>query len=168
MGTLFIEPGSPWENGYVECFNGKLRDELLDREVFDTLLEAKVLIERWRGEYNTVRPHSALGYRPPTPEVVRVGPPATAPAPWLIGTTLTSGLVSSVGAGEVLLAPHAPRPAAKGNRSRGWPVVRCPPGSCVLRSATPESMTVGRIRRPLWSFNRSRAIDPVRCDGPRP
>jgi transposase InsO family protein len=66
--TLFIEPGSPWENGYVESFNGKLRDELLAREAFDTLLEAKVLIERWRQHYNTVRPHSALGYRPPTPE----------------------------------------------------------------------------------------------------
>jgi putative transposase len=65
--TLFIEPGSPWENGYVESFNGKLRDELLNGEIFDTLLEAKVLIERWRVEYNTIRPHSALGYRPPAP-----------------------------------------------------------------------------------------------------
>ena len=66
--TLYIEPGSPWKNGYVESFNGKLRDELLDREVFDTLLEAKVLIGRWRKVYNTVRPHSTLGYRPPAPE----------------------------------------------------------------------------------------------------
>jgi transposase InsO family protein len=71
--TLYIEPGSPWENGYVESFNGRLRDELLNREVFDTLLEAKVLIERWRVEYNTVRPHSSLGYRPPAPETVWVG-----------------------------------------------------------------------------------------------
>ena len=69
--TLFIEPGSPWENGYVESFNGKLRDELLNREIFDTLLEAKVLIERWRQGYNTIRPHSALGYRPPAPEARR-------------------------------------------------------------------------------------------------
>jgi putative transposase len=68
VGTLFIEPGSPWENGYCESFNGKLRDELLDRELFDTLLEAKVLIERWRREYNGIRPHSSLGYRPPAPE----------------------------------------------------------------------------------------------------
>ncbi len=68
--TLFIEPGSPWENGYVESFNGKLRDELLDREIFFTLAEAKILIERWRREYNTVRPHSALGYRPPAPETI--------------------------------------------------------------------------------------------------
>jgi putative transposase len=68
--TLYIEPGSPWENGYVESFNGRLRDELLNREVFDTLLEAKVLIERWRVGYNTVRPHSSLGYRPPAPEAV--------------------------------------------------------------------------------------------------
>ena len=70
--TLYIEPGSPWENGYIESFNGKLRDELLNREVFETLLEAKVLIESWRMEYNTVRPHSSLGYRPPAPEVIIV------------------------------------------------------------------------------------------------
>ena len=66
--TLFIEPSSPWENGYVESFNGKLRDECLNRERFDTLLEAQVLIEGWRREYNQIRPHSALGYRPPAPE----------------------------------------------------------------------------------------------------
>jgi putative transposase len=76
--TLFIEPGSPWENGYIESFNGKLRDELLDREVFETLLEAKVLIERWRVEYNTIRPHSSLGYRPPAPEVRPLERPASA------------------------------------------------------------------------------------------
>jgi len=69
--TLYIEPGSPWENGYIESFNGKLRDELLEREIFDTILEAKVLIERWRQEYNTIRPHSSLGYRPPAPEAVQ-------------------------------------------------------------------------------------------------
>ena len=68
--TLFIEPGSPWENGYVESFNSKLRDELLNGEIFYTLKEAKVLIEGWRVHYNTVRPHSALGYRPPAPEAV--------------------------------------------------------------------------------------------------
>jgi len=66
--TLFIEPGSPWENGYIESFNGKLRDELLNREIFTTLLEAQILIEQWRKEYNQVRPHSSLGYRPPAPE----------------------------------------------------------------------------------------------------
>jgi len=66
--TLFIEPGSPWENGYIESFNGKLRDELLSREIFTTLTEAKVLIEQWRREYIQVRPHSSLGYRPPAPE----------------------------------------------------------------------------------------------------
>jgi transposase InsO family protein len=68
--TLFIEPGSPWENGYIESFNGKLRDELLNREIFTTLEEAKVLIGQWRKEYNQVRPHSALGYRPPAPETI--------------------------------------------------------------------------------------------------
>jgi len=66
--TLYIEPGSPWENGYIESFNGKLRDELLDREIFTTLKEAKILIEQWRKKYNQVRPHSSLGYRPPAPE----------------------------------------------------------------------------------------------------
>jgi transposase InsO family protein len=66
--TLFIEPGSPWENGYIESFNGKLRDELLNREIFTTLTEAKVLIADWRTEYNQVRPHSAKGYKPPAPE----------------------------------------------------------------------------------------------------
>jgi transposase InsO family protein len=65
---LFIEPGSPWENGYIESFNGKLRNELLNGEIFDTVIEARVVTGQWRKHYNTVRPHSALGYRPPAPE----------------------------------------------------------------------------------------------------
>lgn len=69
--TLFIEPGSPWENGYNESFNGKLRDELLNGEIFYTLKEAQILIERWRQEYNTFRPHSSLGYFPPAPETIQ-------------------------------------------------------------------------------------------------
>jgi putative transposase len=72
---LFIEPGSLWENGYIESFNGKMRDELLSREIFYSLKEAQVLIEMWRKHYNTVRPHSSLGYRPPAPETV-VGVPS--------------------------------------------------------------------------------------------
>jgi len=68
--TLFITPGSPWENGYNESFNGKLRDECLNMEIFTTLKEAQVLIEQWRTFYNTERPHSALGYRPPAPQAV--------------------------------------------------------------------------------------------------
>ena len=68
--TLFIEPGSPWENGYVESFNGKLRDELLNRELVATLWEVQVLVERWRRHYNQVRPHRALGLRPPAPETI--------------------------------------------------------------------------------------------------
>lgn len=71
--TLFIERGSPWENGYIESFNGKLRDELLNLEIFSTLTEAKILIGEWRKEYNHVRPHSALNYRPPAPETMLVG-----------------------------------------------------------------------------------------------
>jgi putative transposase len=68
--TFFIEPGSPWENGYNESFNGKLRDELLNGEIFYTLKEAKILIEQWWRKYNTIRPHSSLGYRPPASEAV--------------------------------------------------------------------------------------------------
>ena len=73
--TLYIEPGSPWENGYCESFNGKLRDELLNGEIFCSLKEAKVLIEQWRHHYNTVRPHSSLGYRPPAPQTFMPVPP---------------------------------------------------------------------------------------------
>jgi transposase InsO family protein len=84
--TLFIKPGSPWENGYIESFNGKLRDELLNREVFTTLLEAQVLVESWRDEYNHVRPHSSLAYRPPAPEAI---------LPAYIGAGLTFQVVQS-------------------------------------------------------------------------
>ena len=79
--TAYIEPGSPWENGYCESFNSKLRDELLNGEVFYSLAEAKVIIEGWRRHYNASRPHSALGYRPPAPEVVLS--PAS-PATWVM------------------------------------------------------------------------------------
>ena len=68
--TLYIEPGSPWENGYIESFNGKLRDELLNRGVFSTLLEVKVLTEQYRQTYSRIRLHRSLGYRPPAPETV--------------------------------------------------------------------------------------------------
>jgi hypothetical protein len=78
--TLSIEPGSPrlhvGENGSVESLNGKLRDELLNGEIFYTVAEARVLIEGWRKHYNRVRPHSALGYRPPAPEAIAAGPPS--------------------------------------------------------------------------------------------
>jgi len=72
--TLYIEPGSPWENGYCESFNGKLRDELLNGEIFYTLKEAIIIIEQWRVHYNTVRPHSSLGYRPPAPQAIMAKP----------------------------------------------------------------------------------------------
>ena len=67
--TAYIEPGSPWENGYVESFNARLRDELLDGEIFYSLREAEIIIESWRRHYNTGRPHASLGYRPPAPKV---------------------------------------------------------------------------------------------------
>jgi transposase InsO family protein len=88
--TLFIAPGSPWENGYCESFNGKLRDELLNGEIFDTLEEAQVLIERWRRHYNEVRPHSSLGYVPPAP--VAIAPSGSVVAPLLRTPTRVSNL----------------------------------------------------------------------------
>jgi len=68
--TAYIEPGSPWENGYCESFNGRFRDELLNGEIFYSLKEAQIIIEQWRKHYNTKRPHSALGYKPPAPETI--------------------------------------------------------------------------------------------------
>jgi len=68
--TAYIEPGSPWENGYCESFNGRMRDELLNGEIFYSLREAQIIIESWRNHYNTKRPHSALGYRPSAPKAI--------------------------------------------------------------------------------------------------
>jgi transposase InsO family protein len=91
--TAYIEPGSPWENGYIESFNARLRDELLNGEIFYSLREAQVVIESWRRHYNAVRPHASLGYKPPAPEVFvpaltvwpaalnRQAPPATLAQP---------------------------------------------------------------------------------------
>ncbi len=87
--TLYIEPGSPWENGYVESFNGKLRDELLDGEIFYTLQEAQVLTERWRQHYNHFRPHSALRYRPPAPEAIETRPLGMSLLPLAVAQGLT-------------------------------------------------------------------------------
>ena len=78
-GTLYIEPGSPWENGHCESSNGKLPDECLNGQIFYSLKEAQVVIEQWRVEYNTRRPHSALGYRPPVPAAYS---PLGAPRPF--------------------------------------------------------------------------------------
>ena len=101
--TPFIEPGSPWENGYSDSVNGKLRDELLDREVFYTLQGAQVLIEWWRQHYNTIRPHSALGYPPPAPET-RAWPPLALPSLGLelAGSETNFGVDQSLGAGHYL------------------------------------------------------------------
>jgi putative transposase len=93
--TLFIEPGSPWENGYNESFNGKLRDECLNAELFYTLKEVQIIIENWRHEFNAVRPHSSLGYRPPAPETINPSDPAC--AAWSLRPDRTSvGAPSSV------------------------------------------------------------------------
>ena len=77
METLHVEPGSPWENGYIESFKRRLRDELLNVEVLDIVLEGKVLCEQWRGHYRAVRPHSSLGYEPPAPEAMLPWPSAS-------------------------------------------------------------------------------------------
>ena len=82
--TAYIEPGSPWENGYIESFNARLRDELLNGEIFYTLREAQIIIESWRRHYNAVRPYASLGYKPPAPEVfvpVLSASPAAPPRP---------------------------------------------------------------------------------------
>lgn len=78
--TAFIEPGSPWENGYCESFNARLRDELLNGELFYSLAEARIIIEGWRQHYNNRRPHSSLGYRPPAPNAVLWPAAPTRPA----------------------------------------------------------------------------------------
>ena len=88
----YIEPGSPWQNGYGESLNGKFRDELLACEAFSTLAEARVLIEQWRRHDNTVRPHSAPGYRPPAPEVILSKVPALAPPPGAAGSAAMLGI----------------------------------------------------------------------------
>lgn len=72
VSTAYIEPGSPWENGYCESFNSKMRDEFQNGEIFDTMFEVEVLTKRWVSEYNTVRPHSSLGYRPPAPQAILI------------------------------------------------------------------------------------------------
>jgi putative transposase len=99
--TLYMEPGNPWENGYCESFNGKRRDECLKGEVFYTLAEAKVLIERWRQEYNQVRPHSAGGYRPAAPEAILPLPPGSAPPG-------SNGLRSDISSGTTFGGRSAP------------------------------------------------------------
>ena len=102
VGALFIEPGSPWENGYNESFNGKLRDEVLDREIFYTLAEAKAVIEAWRTEYNTIRPHSALGYRAPAPETITGTRPDLQMSPWRTEhQSLTLEVDRLLGAGQL-------------------------------------------------------------------
>jgi len=102
--TAYIAPGSPWENGYVESFNGKLRDELLRGEIFYSLREAEVLIEAWRRHYNAVRPHSALGYRPPATEVAlwRAAQPQPAP-PATPAVEQAAGLVHFYGVTSICL-----------------------------------------------------------------
>jgi transposase InsO family protein len=93
MGTLYIQPGSPRGNHYVESFNGKPRDELPNGKIFYTLPEARVLIEQWRQHYNRLRAHSALDYRPPAPQALEVNPPGFIPLQLAVAQGLTHGAV---------------------------------------------------------------------------
>ena len=102
-GTLCTEPGSPWENGYCESFNGKLRDECLNGEIFYSLKEAQVVIEQWRVEYNTRRPHSALGYRPPAPAAFA---PRIGGSPWPRLPAIRSSSTPSVRGCAIELFSH--------------------------------------------------------------
>ena len=122
--TLFIEPGSPWENGYVESFNGKLRDECRNPAIFTTLTEAQILFQRWRREYTQVRPHSALGYRPPAPEALEIEPPYPHP----------------LGRQEVLSDLRA-----RGRTGSGAPPRRLRYAACI--SAISDRQRVTKIRR---------------------
>ena len=88
--TAYITPGSPWENGHIESFNARLRDELLNGEIFCSLREAQIVIEGWRHHYNQERPHSSLGYKPPAYETVVPSRPAV-PSP-LVGAAPTAPL----------------------------------------------------------------------------
>ena len=118
--ALFIEPGSPWENGYVESLNGKLRDELLDREVFETLPEARVLIARWRDRYNTARPRSSLGHRPPDPETIAVRLPPK-PCPHLQSISRSQCSHDSPAPSPVSLGPVPSNWAIVGAQRVSWP-----------------------------------------------
>ena len=133
--TLFITPGSPWENGYVESFNGKLRDELLDRELFDTLWEVQVLTEQWRHEYNHQRPHSALGYRPPAPEAI-----LTSSAPSAISSLMISGTTI-------------------GGRSVGFVQSRSPHTEATLDMDA--TLVETRKQEALYSYKKHRAYQPL-------
>ncbi len=113
--TTFIEPGSPWENGYVKSFNGKL----LNAEVFNTLAEAKVLIEQWRRHYNTVCPRSSLGYRPPAPEVVMSDTPTGATHETILANYCLIFALEPVFQ-VVTLSTLQPNFALAGERRRGW------------------------------------------------
>ena len=111
--TLYIEPGSPWENGYIESFNGKLRDELLDGEVFYTMTEVKVLTAQYRQIYNQVRPHSSIGYRPPAPETILPARIISGAG----GTNITTG--TSNGAAIIVLGHRTAGPS-KLARTISW------------------------------------------------
>ncbi len=172
--TAFIEPGNPWENGYVESFNGKLRDELLNAEMFNTLAAAKVLIEQWRVHYNTVRPHSSLGCRPPAPEVIasKMARPPGNPGPTgsrqppCCHAALTFCTDHSMGAGQLCARAHSrlSRCLAHGRRryfATDWGPARHrtrPSDGCGRRGRTP--------RRPAPTPSQTHPFQDVRA-GPR-
>ena len=134
--TLFIEPGSPWENGYNESFNGKLRDELLNGEIFYSLAQAAVLVEQWRRQYNTVRPHSTCGGFPPAPEAIK-------PSPWFLRMPVLHG--PSTGAGTNI-GCGTTRPSRDGaGYGADWGKLEC---------GLPDMMVRGRT----FALHRNRLI----------
>jgi len=145
--TAYIAPGSPWENGFCESFNSKLRDELLNGEIFYTLREAEILIEAWRRHYNTLRPHSSLGYRAPAPEVIVAGGGTMAPWPSALARNRARLASPDLASGQNL-NQHSTRITRWGQASR---VLPCPsatkPGS-VLRCQVNDHASPKRAARP--------------------
>ena len=144
--TAYIEPGSPWENGYCESFNGKLRDELLNGEIFYTLKEAQIVIENWRQHYSTMRPHSSLAYRPPAPEAL-VWP---VPKPMAQTTPLNYHSKRTTSWGPVRIICTSTKPSAHGNRCRyrNVDVILVSPLQPTDRPLHPPAVFCGRWHKP--------------------
>ncbi len=150
--TLYIERGSPWENGYVESFIGKRRDELLNGEIFYTLTEAKVLVERWRQLYNRVRPHSALGYRPPAPEAIEPLPLGNPEISDIEEKRLTQKVVQLWGAGQ---GPVTVRRWPPGLRPSSTRVTETPRRAASRVADIPASPTPMTVSSASWySFSQ--------------
>jgi hypothetical protein len=139
--AAYIMPGSPWENGYCESFNGRMRDELLNGEIFCTLKEAQVVIEHWRNHWNTRRPHSALGYRPPAPEVVlpNLGKRKMKTGQKAAWTNVTTGPANAGRSPELHLAIRLHRPVQE---------------TVIRRTGAENQPTQWQLCQNMWRFYR--------------